>query len=123
VGLLPSPGWNGQYDWDGYADPMSHPYDQDPAQGWLGTANQRTIPRGYGMQLSNSWYYPERGERIAQLAASGKHDAKSMIAMQYDQTSPFVAKLQGMFGAPGMAQPLKKAIDALPAADRAKARE
>ncbi len=123
VGLLPSPGWNGQYDWDGYADSMLHPYDQDPAQGWLGTANQRTIPRGYGMQLSNSWYYPERGERIAQLAGAGKHDAKSMIAMQYDQTSPFVGKLQGMFEAPGMAQPLKKAIDALPAADRAKARE
>lgn len=123
VGLLPSPGWNGQYDWDGYADPMLHPYDQDPMQGWLGTANQRMTPRGYGMQLSNSWYYPERGERIAQLAGAGKHDAKSMIAMQYDQTSPFVAKLQGMFEAPGMAQPLKKAIDALPAADRAKARE
>jgi acyl-homoserine lactone acylase PvdQ len=43
-GLLPSPGWEGRYDWDGYADPMLHPYDQDPAQGWLGTANQRVIP-------------------------------------------------------------------------------
>ena len=54
-GLLPSPGWEGRYDWDGYADPMLHPYDQDPAQGWLGTANQRVIPHGYGMQLSNAW--------------------------------------------------------------------
>jgi acyl-homoserine-lactone acylase len=67
-GLLPSPGWEGRYDWDGYADPMLHPYDQDPAQGWLGTANQRVIPRGYGMQLSNSWAAPERGERLAELA-------------------------------------------------------
>jgi acyl-homoserine-lactone acylase len=47
---------------------MLHPYDQDPAQGWIGTANQRTAPRGYGMQLSNSWDAPERGERLAQLA-------------------------------------------------------
>ncbi len=31
-GLLPSPGWDGRYDWDGYADPMLHPYDQDPPQ-------------------------------------------------------------------------------------------
>ncbi|WP_137818811.1 penicillin acylase family protein [Pseudomonas sp. 2FG] len=123
VGLLPSPGWDGQYDWDGYADPMLHPYDQDPQQGWLGTANHRTVPRGYGMQLSNSWYYPERAERIAQLAGGGKHDSQSTIAMQYDQKSLFAGKLQSMFEAPGMAQPLKKAIDALPAAERAQARE
>ncbi|WP_454254873.1 penicillin acylase family protein [Pseudomonas sp. Marseille-Q8238] len=123
LGLIPSPGWDGAYDWDGYADPMLHPYDQDPQQGWLGTANQRTVPRGYGMQLSNSWFYPERAERIAQLAGAGKHDMRSMIAMQYDQTTPFVAKLQAMFEAPGMAQPLQKAIDALPADQRGKARE
>ncbi|MCU1750474.1 penicillin acylase family protein [Pseudomonas sp. 6D_7.1_Bac1] len=122
-GLLPSPGWEGRYDWDGYADPMLHPYDQDPAQGWLGTANQRVIPHGYGMQLSNSWAAPERSERIAELAGAGKHDSRSMIAMQYDQTTLFAAKLKKMFEAPGMSQPLKQAINALPAADASKARE
>lgn len=122
-GLLPSPGWEGRYDWDGYADPMLHPYDQDPAQGWLGTANQRVIPHGYGMQLSNSWSAPERGERLAELAGAGKHDSRSVIAMQYDQTTTFAAKLKLMFSAPGMAQPLKQAIEALPEADRGKARE
>ncbi|WP_335943537.1 penicillin acylase family protein [Pseudomonas sp. G166] len=122
-GLLPSPGWDGRYDWDGYADPMLHPYDQDPAQGWLGTANQRVIPHGYGMQLSNSWSAPERGERLAELAGAGKHDTRSLTAMQYDQTTTFAAKLKKVFEAPGMSQPLKQAIEALPAADRAKARE
>lgn len=122
-GGLPSPGWEGRYDWDGYADPMLHPYDQDPTQGWIGTANQRVIPHGYGMQLSNSWAAPERGERIAELAAAGKHDSRSMIAMQYDQTTLFAAKLKKMFEAPGMSQPLKQAIDALPAAEAGKARE
>lgn len=123
LGLMPSPGWDSQYAWDGFADPMLHPYDQDPPQGWLGTANHRTVPRGYGMQLSNSWFYPERAERIAELAATGRHDTQSMIAMQYDQTSPFVAKLQNMFSAPGMAEGLKAAIAALPVAERNKARE
>ncbi|QBZ88337.1 penicillin acylase family protein [Pseudomonas viciae] len=122
-GLLPSPGWDGRYDWDGYADPMLHPYDQDPAQGWLGTANQRVIPHGYGMQLSNSWAAPERGERMAELAGAGKHDSRSLSAMQYDQTTTFATKLKKAFEAPGMAQPLKLAIEALPVADRAKARE
>ncbi|MFO2463878.1 penicillin acylase family protein [Pseudomonas sp. 15FMM2] len=122
-GLLPSPGWDGRFDWDGYADAMLHPYDQDPPQGWLGMANQRTAPRGYGMQLSNSWDAPERSERLAQLAGAGKHDSRSMIAMQYDQSTLFAAKLKAMFNAPGMAQPLKQAIDALPPAERAKAQE
>jgi acyl-homoserine-lactone acylase len=123
TGLVPSPAWDGAYDWDGYADPMLHPYDQDPMQGWLGTANHRIVPHGYGMQLSNSWFYPERAERIAQLAGTGRHDQKSMIAMQYDQTTPFAGKLQAMFEAPGMAAPLQKAIAALPAAERGKAEE
>ncbi|EQM69460.1 penicillin acylase family protein [Pseudomonas tohonis] len=122
-GLMPSPGWDGRYEWDGYADPMLHPYDQDPSQGWLGTANHRTVQGGYGVQLSNSWFYPERAERIAQLAGSGKHDTRSTIAMQYDQTTPFAAKLKAMFEDPAMAQPLKQAIDALPTAERDKARE
>ena len=121
-GLFPSPGWDSRYEWEGYADPMLHPYDQDPAQGWLGTANQRTAAYGYGMQLSNSWLAPERSERLAQLAGSGKQDARSMIAMQYDNTTLFATKLKAMFAAPGMAQPLKQAIAALPVADRAKAR-
>ena len=122
-GLVPSPGWESRYDWDGYAEPMLHPYDQTPASGWLGTANQRTARPGYGMQLSSSWYYPERSERLAQLAANGKQDTRSMIAWQYDQTTLFAGKLKAMFEAPGMAQPLKKAIDALPESDRNKARE
>ena len=122
-GLLPSPGWDGRYDWDGYADPMLHPYDQDPAQGWLGTANQRVIPDGYGMQLSKSWAAPERGERLAEMAGGGKHDSRSVIAMQYDQTTTFATKLKKVFEAPGMKQPLKQAIDALPDAERSKARE
>jgi acyl-homoserine-lactone acylase len=122
-GMLPSPGWEGRHDWDGLADPMLHPYDQDPPQGWLGTANQRIVPPGYGIQLSNAWYYPERSERLAELAGAGKHDTRSMIAMQADQTTLFAAKLKKMFLAPGMAQPLKTAIDALPEAERTKARE
>ncbi len=123
LGLVPSPGWNGQYDWDGFADPMLHPYDQDPAQGWLATANQRTVPKGYGMQLSNSWFYPERAERIGQLLAHGKQDSRSAIAMQYDQTTTFSTKLKAMFEAPGMAEPLRAAIDALAEPQRARARE
>ena len=99
---------------------MLHPYDQDRPR--AGSAPPTSAPQGgYGAQLSNSWFYPERAERIAQLAGSGKHDTRSTIAMQYE-TTPFAAKLKAMFE-PAMAQPLKQAIDALPTAERDKARE
>ncbi|WP_248918938.1 penicillin acylase family protein [Pseudomonas entomophila] len=122
-GLLPSPGWDGRYDWDGYADAMLHPYDQDPPAGFIGHANQRSLPKGYGMQLSSTWYYPERAERLAQLAGNGRHDSRSLMALQNDQVTPLAGKLKQMFDAPGMAQPLKQAIDALPATQRDKARD
>ncbi|GGJ79341.1 penicillin acylase family protein [Pseudomonas matsuisoli] len=122
-GLIPSPGWTDRYSWDGYADPMLHPYDLDPPQGWLATANQRTVKGGYGVQLSNSWYYPERAERIAELAGRSKQDTRSTVAMQYDQTTLFAKKLKAMLEDPAMASSLRRSIDALPAPQRVKADE
>lgn len=123
LGLMPSPGWTRDYDWDGFAEPMLHPYDQDPVQGWLGTANHRTVARGYGLQLSSSWHYPERIERLSELIVQGKQDVRSTTALQYDQTSLFVPKLKAMLQSPGMAKPLAQAIEALPAAQKPKAQE
>src|SRR3546814_7314283 len=60
---------------------------------------------------------------MSEVAGAGKHDMRSLTAMQYDQTTTFAAKLKKVFEAPGMAQPLKQAIEGLPVADRAKARE
>jgi acyl-homoserine-lactone acylase len=123
LGLVPSPGWDSRYEWEGFADSMLHPYDQDPQQGWLGTANQRSAPRGYGMQLSSSWHSPERYERLAELAGRQQHDMQSMIAMQYDQSSPFVNKLQHVFDSPGTNEALRNAIEKLPEETAHKARE
>ena len=123
VGLIPSPGWTGRYDWDGFAEPMLLPNDRDPSQGWLGTANHRTVARGYGMQLSSSWHYPDRFERLTELMSQGKQDLRSTVAMQYDQTSVFAAKLKAMLQGPGMEQPLAQSVQALPAERRAKAQE
>lgn len=124
LGLLPAPGWDERYAWDGYADPMLHPYDQDPAQGWLGAANQRVVPRGYGMQLSSSWSGPERQERLAQLAGrAARLDTRDAIALQQDQTTTLAAKLKTQLEAPGFAAPLRQAIAALPAAQRGAADE
>jgi acyl-homoserine-lactone acylase len=94
-GLMPSPGWTGEYDWMGILDPMNLPRSKNPPAGFIGTANNRTVPRDYPHILSSSWYWPERAERIDQMAsATYRHTVKTCKDMQLDTYSLFVPKLK-----------------------------
>lgn len=116
-GHLPSPGWNGDYDWQGFVPAQQHPHAEDPASGWLATANHRTVlASDGGPHLSSSWYYPERFERIAQVLESrADHDLDSSIQLQFDRTNVLVPKAQAMLKAADMASALAQAIQVLPA--------
>ncbi len=122
-GLFPSAGWDASIAWEGYADPMLYPYDQDPQQGWLSAANQRLTQPGYGMQLSSSWANPERAENLAQQLA--KKPVVASLAMQNTtQFRPWlVAQLQQMLSAGGMPEALKQAVQKLPAEQRSSAQQ
>lgn len=110
-GLMPSPGWTGKYDWTGLLDPEVLPNVKNPPAGFVGTANNRTIPKDYPHVLSSSWYWPERGERIAQLAAAtDKHTAKTCMAMQLDTASLFVPKLKAILMKGKLSGEIGKAI-------------
>jgi acyl-homoserine-lactone acylase len=94
-GLCPSPGWTGEYDWNGYLDPLLHPSSKNPEKGYIGTANDRKIPIDFPYILSSSWYYPDRGERIDEII-KGKtnYTTEDAKAMQLDVYSPFVKVLK-----------------------------
>ena len=94
-GLLPSPGWTGEYDWTGLLDTNVLPNLKNPPDGFIGTANHRSVPKDYPYILSSSWYWPERAERIVQMAsATDKHTTKTSMDMQLDTYSLFVPKLK-----------------------------
>ncbi len=94
-GLYPSPGWTGEYDWEGYLDVTRHPSLLNPPEGYVATANNRTIPADSDVILSSSWHFPDRVERIRELiTASDTHTLESNKTMHYDVTSPYVAKLK-----------------------------
>jgi acyl-homoserine-lactone acylase len=94
-GLMPSPGWTGKFDWTGFLDAGMLPAAKNPPAGFIGTANHRTIAKDYPHVLSSSWYWPERAERIAQMAQlTDQHTRQTSIDMQLDVYSPFVPKLQ-----------------------------
>ena len=97
-GLLPSPGWTGEYDWKGYVDPASLPESLNPPQGYILTANNRTVPADHPVTLSSSWYWPERAERIEQMIlATERHSLQTSMAMQLDTHSAFVPKLKKVY--------------------------
>ncbi|MGD0210794.1 MAG: penicillin acylase family protein [Desulfomonilia bacterium] len=111
-GLMPSPGWTGEYDWTGLLDPSVLPNAKNPPEGYIGTANNRTIAKDYAYVLSSSWYWPERAERIAQMAAAtDKHTTETCMAMQLDTYSPFVPKLKDVLLKGSLAQEITREIN------------
>lgn len=120
-GLFPVAGWDNNTSWDGYADPMLYPYDQDPGQGWLIAANQRLTPPGYGMQLSSSWASPERAENLAQQLQ--KKPVSNNLANSNLARPWLVKQLQYMLAAGSMPEALKQATQALPSQQRTAAQQ
>ena len=82
-GLAPAPGWDAKYDWAGYLA-----FDQLPQRAvdtFLATANQRIHGNDYAHFISGEWAHPGRKLRIEELlAATPKHDAQSLRAIQHD---------------------------------------
>ncbi|WP_097459189.1 penicillin acylase family protein [Mangrovitalea sediminis] len=122
TGQLPSPGWTGEYDWTGFAPDALRPHEEDPATGFIATANHRTV-KGGPIHLSSSWYYPERFERIQQvLSEPHLHDADETLKLQFDRHDLLVPTVDRMLSQPAMAKALDAAIARLPEAQAASAR-
>jgi penicillin amidase len=93
-GLLPAPGWQPAYDWQGFI-----PFDQLPQQsgsdtGKIVTANQKITPPDYPYWITSGWLPPYRADRIASLLdRDGKHDVASFAAIQADVSNPVAEQL------------------------------
>lgn len=114
-GLFPSPGWTGEYDWDGYLPFAEQPHSENPPEGFLLTANNRTLPREEAARYGSAWIGPERADRIRALISGLKAaTAGDMMAVQADQLSLMAEKTQKVLFSDGLAGAVLQAIDALP---------
>ncbi|SDZ76579.1 penicillin acylase family protein [Acidovorax soli] len=112
-GIAPSPGWDARYDWQGWLPSAQTPED-DGGSGWVATANQRVTAPGYPHYLTQDWVLPYRHDRIAQLiAATPRHDAASMQAMQADALSLAAQRLLPHLRKAAPQHPLAPAVQAL----------
>ncbi len=63
-GTLPVPGWAGAYEWRGWYALDDLPHALNPADGYLATANNDTLPAGERRAINYEWGSPARINRI-----------------------------------------------------------
>jgi penicillin amidase len=84
-GVLPVPGWTGEGDWTGWLTFNQHPHVQDPADGFVVTANNRQVGAQYPHHISANWAEPWRAERIRQMVQAGRNlTSADVLAQQMD---------------------------------------
>jgi penicillin G amidase len=89
-GWLPVPGWTGEYEWDGVIPAEQMPRVDDPARGYLVTANNRvaTAIPGTGDYFCTDAHPPYRARRIEQLIAGlGPASPADMATIHRDDVS------------------------------------
>ena len=69
-GLLPIPGWTGEYEWKGYIPFDELPFAFNPPEGYIVTANNAVVGPGYPYTISRNWAYGERAQRIGDMIES-----------------------------------------------------
>jgi penicillin amidase len=89
-GWLPVPGWTGDYEWDGMIPAGQMPRADDPARGYLVTANNRvvTVVPGTGDYFCTDAHPPYRARRIEELIAGlGVASPQDMAMIHRDDVS------------------------------------
>ncbi len=85
---MPVPGDSAGYDWTGMIPFDQLPQAMDPREGFLATANNRTMAPDYPHFIAARFDFDYRIERIRQMIeAAPRHTQASMAAMQMDSLS------------------------------------
>jgi penicillin amidase len=88
-GKTPVPGWTNEYEWIGYIPFDTLPHRYNPPEGFIATANNRTIAPDYPIPIDIEAISGDRHQRIVELIESvEKIDIPYIQRMQLDQISP-----------------------------------
>jgi penicillin G amidase len=85
-GLLPVPGWNSDYEWEGFIPFDELPRTVNPSEGFIATANNKVINEDYPYHISHHWAQPYRYMRIEEFIKEKENlTVKDMQNLQMDQ--------------------------------------
>ena len=86
--LLPRPGEDSAYDWNGFVPFNEMPFLLNPKKGFIATANNKTIDDSFPYYISNQWASPSRIKRIEEMLKDRMFtNVDYMQEMQMDQKS------------------------------------
>jgi len=85
-GLLPVPGWDPDYEWEGFIPFEELPKVINPQSGFIATANNKVVSDEYRYHISHHWAQPYRYMRISEyLEAENDLTLSDMKDLQMDQ--------------------------------------
>lgn len=118
-GWMPVPGWTGEYDWTDSVPFSEMPQAQNPASGYLSSANNKIASEDYSHFISRDWDAPYRITRIKELLDQNPQQSPSRSAMiQSDAVSLMAQQLLPlMTGIQVDEDPAREALERLRAWD------
>ncbi|MGM0839147.1 MAG: penicillin acylase family protein [Bacillota bacterium] len=85
-GLLPVPGWDPEYEWEGFIPFEELPKVINPQSGFIATANNKVVSDEYPYHISHHWAQPYRYMRISEyLESENDLTLSDMKDLQMDQ--------------------------------------
>lgn len=104
-GSMIRPGDTDEYDWKGYVPPEQLPFSYNPDNGYVSSANNKTVGDEYPYYISSRFYVPYRISRIRQMIEEkkklGTDDFKRLITDQHSSyaalLTPHILSLESRF--------------------------
>jgi penicillin amidase len=99
TGLVPLPGDDPKWDWQGFVPFDEMPYQYNPDQGYIATANNKTIGDEFPYYISAYWEPPARANRINEMlnVTDKKYTVEDMQDIQNDFLSDHARDLTPLF--------------------------
>ena len=105
-GLLPVPGANDKYRWQGFLDMEQYPQMLNPPEQFIVTSNHNILPPGYAHEISYEWVAPYRHLRLREmLHEKSRFAPDDFQRMQYDNVSIPVRNLVALLNRVGVVDP------------------
>src|SRR5690606_12211603 len=105
MGLVPVPGWTGEYEWEEFIPFEELPALYNPEPGYIVTANNSVVDENYPYFINYHWADGDRAQRIQEMLqqeieAGGELTVDDMIRIQMDGkvllAESYIPLLQGL---------------------------
>lgn len=78
-GMVPVPGWTGEYEWEGYIPYEEMPALLNPEQGFIVTANHASVDEQFPYFIARDWSSGDRAQRITDMITEVSDQRKITI--------------------------------------------